>query len=472
MKDAVEAAPLDIRAAEEFEAITRASGDAAEADKLAHLDLKIDPVSDFLKEETGAPDLSHLAADPYRVLRVATEYMALGLYQKALTVLEREYPQTPADQSEPDSVLPQDHPLVLYYVAYCRAKLGKDSIQNWQAAQKLSPSLVFPSSSMDEAVLNAALAADANDATANYLLGTLLFSKAQYESGIEHWNTAKRVAPKLPVLDADLGKAWLHLKEDPVQALKFFRDGVANDPTNSDIYIGLDEAMSLTGVAAKERAETLGRYPSMATMPANLVYQLALAHAEAEEYSEALDLLKDRFFPSEEGGVSAAQVLFEVKLMQAETEAAAGGCANAEKFLAAEHPGLEVNGAISQPYVRMAAVAKTCQHDREVQQFLHKAASSKNSADAAWSLKAEMQLAPVEAERGLQKLQISLASAERTKDTSSYTGWWWYNIGSMEAALDHKDRAEKAFKNALLLPDSMMSHHMSRAAMATLAAKK
>jgi tetratricopeptide (TPR) repeat protein len=369
-------------------------------------------------------------------------------------------------------VVPQNHPLVLYYAAYCRAKLGKDSKQNWQAAEKLSPSLVFPSSATDEVVLNTALAANANDANANYLLGTLLFSKAQYDSGIEHWIRAKTLAPTLPVLDADLGKAWLHLKENRLRALKSFQDGVADDPTNPEIYAGLDEAMSLTGVSAKERAETLGRYPSIATMPADLVYQLGLTRAEAGEYSEALDLFKDRFFPSEEGGVSAAQVLFEIKLMQAETEAATGECTKVEEFLAADHPGLEVNGAVSQPYVRMAAIANMCRHDQQAQQFLHKAASSKSGGDSAWSGKAEMLLGSFDTEKGSQKLQTSLASAERVKDTSSYTGWWWYNIGTMEAALNHKEQAKKAFENALLLPDSMMSHHSSRDAMAALAEKK
>jgi len=472
LKDALEAAPLDIRAAEELEAITRASGNATQANSLAHRILRVDPTSDFLKVETRATDLPHLAADPYRVLRVATEYMTLGLYQPALAVLEQQYPQTPSDQSEPESVLPQNHPLVLYYVAYCKAKLGKNSKENWQAAQRLSPNFVFPSSAMDEVVLSAALAGNASDATAHYLMGTLLFSKAEYDSGIEHWITAKRLASRLPVLDADLGKAWLHLKNDPVQALKYFRDGVANDPANSEIYVGLDEAMTLTGVSAEERAEALGRYPSLSTMPANLVYQLALARSEAGEYSDALDLLKNRFFPSEEGGVSAAQVLFEIELMQAEAEAKSGGCAKAEEFLAADHPGLEVNGAISQPFLRMAAVAKACQHDEQSQEFLQKAASSKTGADTAWSLKAEALLAPSSEKAGLEKVQASLASAKRTRETSSYTGWWWYNIGTMEAAMNHRDEAESAFKNALLLPDSMMSHHMSRAAMAALAASK
>ncbi len=69
LKDAVEAAPLDVRTREQFEAITRAVGDTAHADKLARLGLATDPLSDFLKEETSAPDLAHLAADPYRVLQ-------------------------------------------------------------------------------------------------------------------------------------------------------------------------------------------------------------------------------------------------------------------------------------------------------------------------------------------------------------------------------------------------------------------
>ena len=472
LKDAVDAAPLDIRVKEQLEAVTRASGDIAEADRLARLDLTTNPMSDFLKEETGAPDLTHLAADPYRVLRVATEYMNLGLYQNALTILSRDYPKVPADRSEPRSVLPQQHPLVLYYVAYCKAKLGKGVNTDWQAGERLSTSLVFPSSAMDRTVLVAALAANKNDATAHYLLGTLLFSKAQYDEGIEHWTEAKRLTPKIPVLDADLGKAWLHLKNDPQRALAAFHDGTENDPSNAEIYVGLDAAMSLLGVPAKERAAALGRYPSVkrdaaapVAMPANLVYQLALTRAEAGEFDQGLALFKDRFFPSEEGGVSATQVVFEIKLMQAEAEARAGKCTDALAFIAAEHPGLNVNGAAARAYVRMAAVAKVCQQPQQSEQLLRKAAASKSGADSAWAARAEELLGSYDAAQQQKKLEASLANAERQTNTSSYTGWWWYNIGTMQGALHHEDQAREAFRKALLLPDSLMSHHLSRAAM-------
>jgi tetratricopeptide (TPR) repeat protein len=201
-------------------------------------------------------------------------------------------------------------------------------------------------------------------------------------------------------------------------------------------------------------------------MPANLVYQLALTRAEAGQYDQALILFKDRFFPSEEGGVSAAQVLFEIGLMQAEAEPASGRCTDAEEFLNANHTGLELGGAVSQAHFRMAAIAKNCEHSQQSDQLLHQAAAGNGAENSAWAIKAENLLDTTKPAQQQLKLQASLSDAERFTDTSSLTGWWWYNIGTIQAALGHKDQAREAFNKALLLPDSMMSHHLSRAAMA------
>jgi len=184
-------------------------GDTADADALARQGLATYPTNDFLKEELGKPDSHHLAADPYRVLRVAAEYMQLGLYKKAIALLDTQYLPVPADQSEPGSVLPQQHPLVLYYSAYCKSKLGADDLQNWNKASARSAALVFPSTETDALVLSAALEANKEDATAQYLFGTLLYSEGLYDAGIAHWREAKRLSPGMPVVDADLGKAYL-----------------------------------------------------------------------------------------------------------------------------------------------------------------------------------------------------------------------------------------------------------------------
>src|SRR5262249_18828143 len=158
-------------------------------------------------------------------------------------------------------------------------------------------------------------------------------------AGMEQWTDAKRLAPHMPILDADMGKASLQLSGDVPHALAAFESGLVNDSANADIYSGLDEAMRLGGASAKDRARVVGRFPGVTHnsapvgMPSNLVYQLALTRAEAGEYDAALALFKGRFFPSEEGGVNAAQVMFEIKLLKATAEASTGQCASTIELL-------------------------------------------------------------------------------------------------------------------------------------------
>src|SRR5436309_16103188 len=102
-----------------------ALGESNKAETHARERLARIPLNNFLREELGNPDLAHLAGDPYRLLNIAYEYARLGLYRKAVEVLGREYPSVRADQAEPGSVAPQNHPLVVYFRGYCREKAGE-----------------------------------------------------------------------------------------------------------------------------------------------------------------------------------------------------------------------------------------------------------------------------------------------------------------------------------------------------------
>jgi tetratricopeptide (TPR) repeat protein len=472
LSDAVTAQPANLLAQEELEAVLRASGNDREADQVAKVGLGADPISDFLKEDTGKPDVQHLAADPYRVLRVAAEYMRLGLYQKALTVLDRTYPQVTADESEPGSVLPQQHPLVLYYAAYCKEKIGADAPANWQAGSELSPSLVFPSSETDRVVLEAALAANGKDATAHYLLGTQLFSKGLVDTGMTHWTEAKQLSAKLQVLDVDMGDTLLKLKGDPQRALASYREGLRNDPNNAEVYAGLDAAMSLTGASAADRASALSQYPSAdasdSNMPADLVYQLALTRAEAMQFEQALALFKNRFFPSEEGGITSGQVLFEIKLMQAVAWTKAGNCTAAEDFLTDEQAEMKLNGNSARDSVKLGGIAEGCGQAKEAKEFFHKAAADVNSASLPWAIQAQKSLGTYDAGKAERAVEASLAAEPSDSEDGVHSGSWWSNVGLLQAAAHRNDEARKSFEKALVLPDTRMSHHLAREALGEL----
>jgi len=464
--------PLNFEAQEKMEALVRATEDTAHADEIAHAAIETEPTSDFLKNELGKPDLSHLAADPYRVLRVATEYMDLAQYHNALELLERKYPAVPDEQTEPGSVLPQSHPMVRYYAAYCRQKLGMDADAAWRDASQLSTALVFPSTEMDHLVLEAALLANPTDATAQSLLGTLVFSKGLDDEGMSHWTEALRIDPGMPVVGADLGRAWLDLKHDPQRALAYFESGLKNDRLNPAVYVGVDEAMSLTHVPPLERETALSRYPDAdsphSTMPESLTYELALTRAEAAEFRQAEALFQGRFFASEEGGITSDEVLFEVELMQAEAEARSGDCPAANALLVGDLARLTKNGASSQGYYRMATVAKSCSQPGLAQTLLEKATHGRRFADLLWEYLALQTLGSADAPQAFKKIQQSVLSAGNRNDPSLYTSYHWYGLGLLQLAVRQRDQAVLSFQNALVLPDEWMAHHLSRVALEQL----
>src|SRR5256884_3058529 len=127
-----------------YTTLFRSLGRTADGEKLARERLARFPLSDFLREELGKPNLAHLAADPYRVLNLASEYARLGLYRRAVEVLSREYPPPKADQSEPGAVAPENHPLVVYFRGYCREKLGESGANDYLQASRLSTAYIFP----------------------------------------------------------------------------------------------------------------------------------------------------------------------------------------------------------------------------------------------------------------------------------------------------------------------------------------
>src|SRR5437899_10002580 len=152
---------------------------------------------------------------------------------------------------------------------------------------------------------------------AHYLLGTWYFAREKTEEAITEWQQARRLNPGIPVLEASLGLALLHMKRDFANALNVFAEGMKNDPLNAVNYSGTVATMAVLGRPAMERVKALDVYPDPDHMPTSLVYELALNRAQDGNYKGGIDLFHNRFFSSEEGGTNVRQVWVEVKLQQA-----------------------------------------------------------------------------------------------------------------------------------------------------------
>jgi Tfp pilus assembly protein PilF len=87
-----------------------------------------------------------------------------------------------------------------------------------------------------------------------------------------------------------------------------------------------------------------------------------------------------------------------------------------------------------------------------------------------WAIKAEQSLGRYDTSTADQQIKKALADEENQLATTGHPGTSLYNIGLMESALNRKEEAKQSFERSLLLPDTHMSHHLAREALAQIAA--
>jgi tetratricopeptide (TPR) repeat protein len=306
------------------------------------------------------------------------------------------------------------------------------------------------------------------------LLGTLYFSKAETDQALAEWDEARKLNRNIPVLHASLGRALLHAKNDSEQALQVFQEGLRTDPHNIALYTGVDQALSILRHPPQERVTALEQYPDRANMPTSLVYELILNLAEAGEFEKATALFHNRFFQREEGGTNVRQVWLEVQVQRALSQAQQGQCSDALQIvdhlaepvpdLAFTHDGLEPFLQSARFSYLVGSVYKKCNLPDRAEDHFKQAVARSNFQDAAWAWKAAQQLPNFNADAAKEKLQRTLDQAKSTGE-SSFAGWWLYNAGILDRALGNAQLAEDEFRQALLSPDSLMAHHLTRLAL-------
>jgi tetratricopeptide (TPR) repeat protein len=229
------------------------------------------------------------------------EYNRLGLYADSLELLNRSYPAVAAEDSEPGAPLPSTDPLLGYYRGFCREKLGQPGAADYAAASLMPLLYIFPSEPDEITVLTRALAVNAADASAHFLLGMLYFSKGIVDPALAEWKLAESLNPKIPSLQASMGRVLLDVKKQPAEAAAEFQSGLQMEPGNAALYLGLNRAMQQTGKSPAERAEMMERFPEPANMPGPLVRALVRALRDSGRNAEANAVLAHRYLPRKEG---------------------------------------------------------------------------------------------------------------------------------------------------------------------------
>jgi Tfp pilus assembly protein PilF len=398
----------------------------------------------------------HLAADPERVLVAAGDYMELGFWDDAAGLLGRQYPKVDPATAEPGALLPQDHPMVAYYRAYANEKSGQPA--DWAAAGKLSTRWVFPYRAMAITVLRRALEVNAKDAVARLFMGDLYEAYGLPAKAMAEWQAARSIRRDLPTLHRNIALNLMTLEKSPEKAAEIYREGLDADPSNLEIYTGINQALTILGRPASERAAALERYPDKANMPANLTYQLALALAEDNRAAQAEKLFEGRYFPREEGGLDARTVQLEVQLRKALAAKASLGAVADEPL------------AQNNRFQYWAGVAEAAAGNQEAARKRWQKAleSGGRGFDLAYAYKAAQKLGqdgPEWKQRLESALTAPLSRRGSGGDQGRSTGQGAYMRGLILQALGRNDEAQASFRAALTSPDRMLLHYYVRTAM-------
>lgn len=440
------------------------SGDRTQAIAYLH-EVPGDPRAEEELKALVSPDAEApaVSSDPERVLAAAALRMRLGLWRSALTLLSRDYPDVPPEQKEPGAPLPQNDPIVAYYRAYCHEKLGEPAAADYEAASKMSTAYVFPNGAQTLAVMEAAVRARPSDATAHYLLGDLRMESGMVDQAVAEWQTARRINPSIPVLDASLGRVLLRIRHDPHAAFEVFRTGLAADPQNLEVDTGGDEAMSILGTPAAERVSALERYPDRAGMPTSLVYELALSYAEAGQFEKAKALFANRFFAREEGGTNVRQVWVRVRAL----EAAHSSCDAALPIL--DHLGDAVPGlAFTQdglaPFLaepgnqpELGSVEARCGRVAAATGRMESLARRGDPASVAFAYLLARDLPGFDRAAWPARLEAAIGRAPAA------AGAWPATVrGLLQLESGDSAAAQQTLQSVILQPDRNLAHHHSR----------
>ncbi|MDE3165393.1 MAG: DUF5107 domain-containing protein, partial [Acidobacteriota bacterium] len=452
LEDARRAEPGDQRAREEWVALQRAMGRTPNP--------AVSGVSLFLSGAGGG--------DAERVLEIAAEYMRLGLWREARDVLARSYPAAPPEQTEPGVPAPQRHPVVAYYRAFCSRKLGEPAAADSDLASKLPTAYVFPYGAQTLEVIEDAVRERPGDATAHFLLGDLRMASGLVDGALDEWRAAKKGNPAIPVVDANLGRTLLRVRHDVPAAAEAFREGLAVDAANTELYTGISTALGILGRPPAETVAALERYPDPGQMPAAMVYDLALAYAEAGNFEKARALFRGRYFAREEGGTNVRQVWIRVRALEASAAAGQGSCTAAleivdhigepDKQLAFTQDGLPPFLAAAANQAELGIAEARCGREQAAARRVEALGASAAAADRVFAYELARRLPGFRAADWSARLDAARQPGE---------GSSWNSVLGGMLDLDQGRTADgrAAIERGLLLPDRNLAHHIGRTAL-------
>lgn len=290
-------------------AALRLLGRAEEAARVAQEALDFDPLDHWACNELALAqrDLGQSDAAVARLaammrgtdqnhLDLAFDYAGAGLHAEAIEVLTRV-----ADSGS-------TNPMVYYTLAFCAGELGQADAarESRRRAAAQPPDWCFPVRLEELAVLEAARAANPDDARAAYYLGNLLYDKKQYQRAIAAWEIAARLEPAFAIPWRNLSIACYNVRRDPEAARVCYDQALASNPRDARLLMEHDQLLQRLGASSSDRVVLLAKHADLVDQRDDLSVEYASLYNRMDLPEKALEALLSHRFHAWEGGEGQA----------------------------------------------------------------------------------------------------------------------------------------------------------------------
>ena len=158
-------------------------------------------------------------------LMTARDYAEFGAYGEAIAVLGE---------------CSREYPLLTYYEAYYRSRLGEEVTGLLRKAEVQSPDYCFPNKLEDIAVLRFAIGQGCR-AKAGYYLGNLFFDRQQWEKSLALWEASAAAEDTFPTVFRNLSLVYYNKCKDPQRAKAAMEKAFVLNPADARVFLELDQ---------------------------------------------------------------------------------------------------------------------------------------------------------------------------------------------------------------------------------------
>ena len=294
-------------------AILRKSGNEKEALALIEDSLKIDLFNFGCRFEHYLISNSATVLDEMNSLMrgeihnyevVALDYIAAGLYDEAVQLLEEGIKVSPTT------------PMTYYYMAWALRLANKDAKAVFEIAENHAPEYCFPNRLEAILALEVAQKINPKDAKAPYYLGNLWYDKRQYTEAIACWEKSAAIDDTFPTVLRNLSLAYFNKLQQEEKAVQFLEKAFALDKSDSRILMELDQLYKRLCKPHSERLDFLEKHFNLVEQRDDVYLEYATLCNQLGNYAKAIALIDQRIFHPWEGGEGKVPAQYQLARVQ------------------------------------------------------------------------------------------------------------------------------------------------------------